>query len=57
MYSILIIDSDNISDYTDNIAEAIRYNNLSKEDLDKPIEISLKHDYSVVVQKNDKEDK
>mgnify|MGYP004446523417 CR=1 FL=1 len=57
MYSILIINSDNIYDYVENTAEGIRYNNVSQEELELILKISLKHNYSVVVQKNDEEDK
>lgn len=51
MYSILIINSDNIYDYVENTAEGIRYNNVSQEELELILKISLKHNYSVVVQK------
>lgn len=56
MYSILIINSDNICDYIENAAEGIRYNNVSQKELELILKISLKHNYSVVVQKNDEED-
>ena len=55
MYSVFIINSDNIYDYTDNSADGIRYNDVSQEELDFLFKISLKHNYSVVVQKNDEE--
>lgn len=57
MYSVFIINSDNIYDYTENLADGIRYNDVSQEELDFLLKISLKHNYSVVVQKNDEEDK
>lgn len=56
MYSIFIINSDDFFDYVENVAEGIRYNNVSQEELDLILKISLKHNYSVVVQKNDEED-
>lgn len=55
MYSVFIINSDNIYDYTKNLADGIRYNDVSQEELDFLLKISLKHNYSVVVQKNDEE--
>lgn len=55
MYSVFIINSDNIYDYTENLADGIRYNDVSQEELDFLLKISLKHNYSVVVQKNDEE--
>ena len=55
MYSVFIINSDNISDYTDNSADGIRYNDVSQEELDSLLKISLRHNYSVVVQRNDGE--
>lgn len=55
MYSVLIINSDNICDYIYNSADGIRYNDVSQEELDFLLKISLKYNYSVVVQKNDEE--
>ena len=55
MYSVFIINSDNIYDYTENLADGIRYNDVSQEELEFLLKISLKHNYSVVVQKNDEE--
>lgn len=55
MYSVLIINSDNIYDYTDDSAMGIRYNDINQEELDFLLKISLKHNYSVVVQRNDEE--
>ena len=51
-YSILIINSDNIFDYTDNSADGIRYNDVNQEELELLLKISIEHNYSVVVQKN-----
>lgn len=34
MYSVFIINSDNIYDYTENLADGIRYNDVSQEELD-----------------------
>lgn len=50
-YSVLIIESNNAYDYMENSADGIRYDNLSKEDLDKLLELSLKQDFSVIIQK------
>lgn len=50
-YSVLIIESNNVYDYIENLAEGVRFKNLCKEDLDKLIELSLKQNFSVVVQK------
>lgn len=55
MYSVLIINSDNVCDYIYNSADRIRYNDVSQKELDFLLKISLKHNYSVVVQKNDEE--
>lgn len=55
MYSVFIINSDNICDYIYNSADGIRYNDVSQEELDFLLKISLKYNYSVVVQKNDEE--
>ncbi|MEI3388063.1 MAG: hypothetical protein V8R42_06555 [Clostridia bacterium] len=55
MYSVFIINSDNICDYIYNSADRIGYNDVSQEELDFLLKISLKHNYSVVVQKNDEE--
>lgn len=55
MYSILIINSDNIYDYTEDLATGIRYNDINQEGLDFLLKISLKENYSVVVQRNDEE--
>ena len=55
MYSVFIINSDNVCDYIYNSTDGIRYNDVSQEELDFLLKISLKHNYSVVVQKNDEE--
>lgn len=52
MYSILIINSDNIFDYTNDSADGIRYNDVNQEELELLLKISIGRDYSVVVQKN-----
>ena len=52
MYDILIINSDNIFDYTNNSADGIRYNDVNQEELDLLLKISIERNYSVVVQKN-----
>lgn len=48
-YSALIIESSNIYNFFENTAEGIIYCNLSKEELDKLLELSLKQNFSVVV--------
>lgn len=48
-YSALIIESSNIYNFFENPAEGIIYCNLSKEELDKLLELSLKQNFSVVV--------
>lgn len=55
-YNILIINSTNAYDYWENSAEGIRLNDLKKEELEKLLEISLKQDYSVLIQKCEKEE-
>ena len=45
-YSALIIES----------KDGIRYDDLKKEELDKLLELSLKQDFSVIVQKYKKEE-
>ena len=55
MYSVLVINSDNIYDYTKDSAMGIRYNDINQEGLDFLLKISLKENYSVVVQRNDEE--
>lgn len=49
-YTVLIISSNNIYDYFEGSADCIRYYNLNKENLDKLIELSLKQNFSVIVQ-------
>jgi len=56
MYSVLIIESSNVYDFFENAVDGIRYDNLSKEELDKLIELSLRQDFSVVVQKYENEE-
>jgi len=50
-YSALVIESDNAYDYMDSYADGIKYDDLEKEDLDKILELSLKQNFSVIVQK------
>lgn len=54
-YSILIINSINVSDYWDNSADGVRYDNLEKEQLDVLIALSLKQNFSVIIQKYEEE--
>ena len=55
-YSILIISSDNPYDYWENSADGIRYDNLKKEELDNLMELSLNRNFSIIVQKHEKEE-
>lgn len=55
-YSALIIESNNAYDYMENSADGIRFNGLSKIDLDKLIELSLRQDFSVIIQKYEEEE-
>lgn len=55
-YSILIIDSENAGDFWNGSADGIRYNNLEKEKMDTLIELSLKQNFSVIVQKHENEE-
>lgn len=56
-YSVLIINSNNIADYVDDIANGVRYDNLEKYDVDNLIRLSLEQNFSVVIQKNEEEGK
>lgn len=51
MYSVLIINSDNVFDFADNSADGITYNDVNQEELDFLLKISLKNNYSVVIQR------
>lgn len=55
-YSLLIIESNNAYDYMEDSADGIRYDDLSKEDVDKLLELSLKQNFSVIVQKYENEE-
>lgn len=55
-YNLLIINSNNVYDYWENSADAIRYYNLEKSEVDKLIELSLNQNFSVIVQKYEKEE-
>ena len=55
-YSALIIESNNVYDYMENSADGIRFDNLSNTDLDRLIELSIEQDFSVIVQKYEKEE-
>ena len=55
-YSALIIESNNAYDYMENSSDGIRYDDLKKEELDKLLELSLKQDFSIIVQKYEKEE-
>lgn len=52
-YSVLIVGSDNVYDYMEDSADGLRFDNLTKEDLDRLIELSLIQDFSVIVQNNE----
>lgn len=55
-YSVLIIESNDFYDYVENSADGIRYDNLLKADLDRLIELSLERNFSVIIQKYEKEE-
>lgn len=55
-YSVLIINSNNIYDFWDNTADGIRYNNLERFEVDELIKLSLEQDFSVIIQKYEKEE-
>lgn len=55
-YSVLVIGSNNIADFIENLADGIRYDNLDKFDVDKLIELSLNQDFSVVIQRDEEEE-
>lgn len=55
-YSIFIINSENPYDYWENSADGIRYDNLDKYDLEDILKLSLNQNYSVIVQKYEKEE-
>lgn len=52
-YRVLIVGSDNAYDYMEDSADGLRFDNLTKEDLDRLIELSLIQDFSVIVQNNE----
>ena len=52
-YSALVIESNNAYDYMENSADGIIYNNLSKEDLYNILKLTLKQDFSVIVQNHE----
>ena len=55
-YSLLIIDSGNVYDYWENAANGVRYDDLTGEEFNKLLEMSLKQGFSVVVQSYEKEE-
>lgn len=55
-YNILIIDSENPYNYFDNSAEGIRYDNLSKEEFETILNLSLNQNFSVIVYKYEEEE-
>lgn len=55
-YNLTIIDSDTVYDYWNNSAQGIRYSELKKDELDKLIELSLKQNFSVIIQNSPKEE-
>ena len=55
-YSVLIIDSENVYHYFENSAEGIRYDDISKEDFEKLLELSLRQNFSIIVQKYEEEE-
>ena len=55
-YSVLIIDSENSYDYFENSASGIRYDNLSKEEFETILNLSLNQNFSVIVHKYEEEE-
>lgn len=56
MYSLLIIDSSNPFHYWEDLAEGIRYDNLTKTEADNLISLSLERNFSVIIQRDIKEE-
>lgn len=54
--NIFVINSINASDYWNNSADGIIYDNLEKEEVEELIKLSLKQNYSVIIQKYKEEE-
>lgn len=50
-YSVLVINSIRASDYWGNSADGIRYDNLEKEEVEQLMTLSVKQNFSVIIQK------
>lgn len=50
-YNLLIVKSDNPYNYFDNSADGIEFHNLEKNEVNELIELSLKQDFSVTINK------
>lgn len=55
-YSLSIINSNNVYDYWEDSAEGIRYDNLTKEEVNALMELSLNQNFSIIVQKYEEEE-
>lgn len=55
-YSVVVIDSSDVGDYLRDIADGIRYDDLTKEEVGALIKLSIKQNFSVIIQKYKEED-
>lgn len=55
-YDILIINSGCLEDYTEHVCDGVKLKNIDKKLLDELVEISLKQNYTVVIQKYEEEE-
>lgn len=55
-YSLLIINSSNLNDYWENVANGIRFDNLTKEEVEVLTSLSIKQDFSTIIRKYKKEE-
>ncbi len=50
-YSVFVINSINANDYWNDAADGIKYSDLTKEEANILMELSLKQNFSVIMQK------
>lgn len=55
-YSVLIVGSSNLNDYWENVADGIRFDNLTKEEVEVLTSLSIKQDFSTIIRKYEKEE-
>lgn len=55
-YDISIINSGYLEDYTEHVCDGVKLKGIDKELLDELVEISLKQNYTVVIQKYKEEE-